>query len=923
MEVAGPVGAAPEPDWRVVVLTSRGILRWVPEGVRNLWFETLTEELDRLLAAPSVARYLRLQAFVRIILAPLPRSGKKHLIQATRLIRVRLTRWVAREFDGLRGEFLAAAALPLPGQAGRRKGKGTQCEETFIPDAPRRAILRAVREGDVSKAAKLVDAVWGEADLEVAKAKLPELYPAGTPLQPIPWEQHVQEDFSVEELRKALNTFPKGSSGGLGGLMPVHCRGSGPMYDKFLTSLAALASSFAWHRLPRGVCALIAGAKLVFLPKSDGGIRPIAVGELVRRLAGKMLVSRYQKQVADLLQPHQLGVAAPLGLERIVHGVQLWAASGRHDEIVAQVDLKNAFGCVSRQAFMAAVETLCPMFLPYVAACYESPTLAWAAAGLSAQVSCGVHQGDPLSPLLFALGIQASIASVAPLVRHSWWYLDDGTLIGTPDQVAAAMGQLASSLAAVGLTINVSKSFIWMPAPLVLPRGLEGLPIRGPHEGLVVLGTPVGHPDFVLGKVQLKAQHMEEVFARLASLSHKESECQILRACLGPCKIVHLLRTVDAPAARWLASDIGGRLRDAWALLLGISMSDGQWALSSLPASLGGLGVNDPRSWWKAAQVSSWVACAPFVHQFAGVPAGVVQAVRELAVEAPSLGGPLQVCVLSKGWPLPADQGFCAQWGHQFAWADLLHRKAVEQFETDAPPRLVDLRVAQTAPHSSDWLQVSPDDVIEEPLSNAEWQALLRFRVGAPISGKRVCAACAQPMTCDGDHALSCAAGGFYRRHNKVRDLFASLCREAGWHTQVEVSLPSEGVPSALRPADILLPSVGQCPVALDIGVSHPLRPSAGLPVRSVLGESAERHERDKARQMEAECRRYSWVYRPICFETTGAWGPGAVVQVRRIVKALASREGSMPLDVMHSVGHRVSRAVAKGCAEMLVRCCL
>ena len=93
----------------------------------------------------------------------------------------------------------------------------------------------------------------------------------------------------MEELVEALRSFPKGSSGGLGGLMPDHLVAKGPMFAQALTSLATLTSAFAWNRLPPTVSALIAGEKLVLLSKKQGGIRPVAVGELLRCIAGKVL----------------------------------------------------------------------------------------------------------------------------------------------------------------------------------------------------------------------------------------------------------------------------------------------------------------------------------------------------------------------------------------------------------------------------------------------------------------------------------------------------------------------------------------------------------------------------------------------------------------------------------------------------------
>ena len=149
---------------------------------------------------------------------------------------------------------------------------------------------------------------------------------------------------------------------------------------------------------------LIAGAKLITLPKKDGGIRPIAIGELTRRLAGKILVARYQASAAEALSPWQWGVACPAGAESIIHRIQQWAANPPEGTIMAQVDLKNAYGCVSRPSMLAEIRKVCPQLLPYSCACYGA-SAAIVEASNTCLMSRGVHQGGPLSPLFYSLAI--------------------------------------------------------------------------------------------------------------------------------------------------------------------------------------------------------------------------------------------------------------------------------------------------------------------------------------------------------------------------------------------------------------------------------------------------------------------------------------------------------------------------------------
>ena len=52
---------------------------------------------------------------------------------------------------------------------------------------------------------------------------------------------------------------------------------------------------------------------------------------------------------------------------------------------------------------------------------------------------CGVQQGDPLGPLGFALTLHLIVECIVPGLALNAWYLDDGMLVGTPAELAAAL----------------------------------------------------------------------------------------------------------------------------------------------------------------------------------------------------------------------------------------------------------------------------------------------------------------------------------------------------------------------------------------------------------------------------------------------------------------------------------------------------
>eukprot|EP00971_Amphidinium_carterae_P139983 2773732-Amphidinium_carterae.1 len=126
---------------------------------------------------------------------------------------------------------------------------------------------------------------------------------------------------------QALRSFPKGSSGGMSGLRPQHVKDAliPAWRDELLRQLTGFAHRVARGDVPPQIVPWFAGGNLTVLQKPNGrGFRPIAVGEVLRRLVGKMLLPSVQDTVKDHLHPIQLGVGTPLGCEAVAHTVRQW-----------------------------------------------------------------------------------------------------------------------------------------------------------------------------------------------------------------------------------------------------------------------------------------------------------------------------------------------------------------------------------------------------------------------------------------------------------------------------------------------------------------------------------------------------------------------------------------------------------------------
>ena len=74
-------------------------------------------------------------------------------------------------------------------------------------------------------------------------------------------------------------------------------------------------------------------------------VRPIAVGDCLRRLTAKLACRQLKVKISNYLSPYQNGVATPGGAELMTHLIQ--ACLEKHpDWIVIKTDAKNAFSVV-------------------------------------------------------------------------------------------------------------------------------------------------------------------------------------------------------------------------------------------------------------------------------------------------------------------------------------------------------------------------------------------------------------------------------------------------------------------------------------------------------------------------------------------------------------------------------------------------
>ena len=295
----------------------------------------------------------------------------------------------------------------------------------------------------------------------------------------------------------------------------------GRVSNRLCTALALAARSLCTEEVNGHHLSAFTAARLIPLDKSPG-VRPIAVGEVFRRIIGKAVARVVERDVLDSTAPLQLCVGVPSACEAAIHAMDSLFRS-TDVEAILLVDASNAFNALNRKAAMHNIPVVCPALGRVFENTYRQPCRLFVAGGGEIASQEGTCQGDPLAMAAYAVAVMPLIKRLSdgcPEVTQAW-FADDDSAAGRVEQLRRYWGNVLRTGPGYGYHPNPAKTVL-----LVKPEhfdraqqlfGGTGVQIR--TDGCRYLGGALGSVDFRRCFLEAAIGKWEQELSRLCTLA--------------------------------------------------------------------------------------------------------------------------------------------------------------------------------------------------------------------------------------------------------------------------------------------------------------------------------------------------------------------------------------------------------------------
>lgn len=519
--------------------------------------------------------------------------------------------------------------------------------------------------------------------------------------------------------------------------------------------------------------------RLIPLLKAPTGIRPIGIGEVLRRIVGKAVITEIKPEIMESAGCLQLCAGQKAGCEAAAHAMRDIFEEEETDAVLF-IDASNAFNSLNRKALLHNIGYLCAPMATYIRNCYQKPSRLFIAGGKELKSAEGTTQGDPTAMPAYGVGILPFLAMIRPEEDigkvKQMAYADD---IGAGARLTVLRqwwNNIVEHGPSFGYYPKASKSWLVVKEEKYeeAVHLFQNTGINITTEGRKYLGGFVGKDEATKEYVEELRDEWINQLEELSNIAKSEPQAAYSAFTAGfRHKMTYFIRTIPdlAETLKPLDEVINNKLIPA--ITEGQIISAADRSLLSLPVRLGGLGIpiyqeECPKEYQNSRKVTQLLT-PKIVNQESHYELNkrrereIEREIRKVREEA-----------------------------HQVKLDHLRTQMTREQLRAND--------VAQMKGASA-WLTSLPLEEENFVLNKREFFDAVAMRYRWEMKRLPINCACNRPF--NADHAMQCKLGGFViRRHNGIRDLLAKILDEVAHEVRIEPPLqPVTG--ETLRPGTL------------------------------------------------------------------------------------------------------------------------
>lgn len=870
------------------------VSRIIQKSVRIIVCQELTNVIKDVISNNNLASWMRLLAFPYLVLnttKKLNNTGKNY-------VRLNLA-----DFKKVVDVNVALNKLLLDYGC-------VQCKKSIITeDLIVKTANRKVGEGDIRGAIRVLSSNESIAEPSFdTKSKLRSKHPDDNEVEDIFSLEHDLIATKVDDVCKAIRDFPLSSSGGVDGLRPRHLKdlisfSCGDSASHLINAIVSLTDLVKAGKIVKDIQPIFYGASLIAFDKKKIDVRPIAVGIVWRRLAGKIACFHIKNDLSEILCPIQLGFGVRGGAEALIHAVRCFAKADHAKPMaIIKFDFKNAFNMMFRKYLLTEVKEISPEIFPMIQQAYSSFSNLFYDEDIILSKR-GVQQGDPLGPPGFCIGIMKMTHSL--FSRLNGWYLDDGTIGDELSVLLTDIKKVLQFCEVSGMSLNPDKCEVFFVNASAeeetemyseISNLLPGIRIVD-ESSFELLGAPI----FDLGlhrMLSAKIENVDLLASRLNLLDVHSALC-IFKSSLSTPRFNYLLRTCKSFMVPNLLDNVDEMFRSTLEIITNTKLNVISWRQASLPLSFGGLGIRRATDLAYPAYLSS-------IHKSADLSNRILEKFGLSILDD-------EISMIMQGLPpdlVPLDvESRKIQKKWDLLGVEIIFNDLLSSSEPVDRARLL----ASSTKESSKWLQVVPSSQLGLLLDNNTARIAVALRLGSQICEEHICV-CGKLVEKNGRHGLSCnMSKGWTPRHNDFNNVCSS-------------SITSAGIPNILQPKGIsrtdgkrpdgmtLIPWSRGKSLLWDVTVRDTLAPSY-IHLSSVnagaVADLAERKKHNHYIKLKE-----NHLFTPIAFESLGCCGPETKEFLSDLGKRLRTATGEpRSLDYLYQ---KISIAIQRGNAACI-----